>query len=937
MILFEGNIHMQRKSLYAAVAAIAVLVSALAPAGLAAQEAKGTLTGFVADVRSGDFVRHAGVEVVGAGKTVYTGVDGDYTVELPPGTYVVRFFFDGFIEKKEEFVTVTAGEATQVDAVLTPVGYGESVDVVAGAGDDVIATIEERRSATTISDSISKVEIANDTSSNAAGVLQRVTGVTVQNDFVFVRGLGERYSNTVINDALVPTPQPDRKVVPMDLIPSNLLQSVKILKTFTPDQPGEFSGGLVRLETIELPSAASLSLSYSIGWNDQTQGEAFLTYPGDRRDVFGFGLGRRELPDIIPQGERVVRGNIFVPGGFTPAELEQFGESFENVWSPVRGDARPEFSMSLSGGNTFGRLGVVAALGIKNEQHSQTERRAFYQIDSGGVLTPSSDYEYQVSEELARVGATANLAYRLSDNDKIFLKNLFTNQSTDEARIFEGLNTDRGNVLRNQRLRYVNERIFTSQLSGNHLFPRVGNVILNWRYTYSRATLDEPDLREALYERSPLTGELTYLDQNQSLFRLFNEMRENLREPAVDVSRFWFRDKATFNVKLGASYSNRDRTFDSRRFRFTPRGVFGLDLTAPPEDLLAPENIEPDRGFELREETRNTDHYDALQNITAGYAMGDLTYGHWRFIGGARVERSIQQVKTFEPFNESVATVNANLDDTDWLPSFGTVYAITPSMNVRAGFSRTVSRPQFRELSPFEFTDVTGGRSSVGNPTLERTLITNYDVRYELYFSPSELFAVSYFYKRLDDPIEAVVEPGANIRTSFRNAEEARNQGLEFELRKNLGFVWDRFATTSVAINYTFVDSTVEIGEQDRSIVTSLVRPLVGQSRHVFNANLVHEVPAWDFDARVFFNYQGERLTDVGSLGLPDIVEHGFPSLDVRFSKRFGLAGDRKPWTVDFEMENLLDRQHDERQGGLPFRVYRSGRDYSVGVSYNFF
>jgi hypothetical protein len=145
MILFEGNIFMQRKSLYAAVAAIAVLVSALAPAGLAAQEAKGTLTGFVADVRSGEFVRHAGVEVVGAGKTVYTGVEGDYTVELPPGTYVVRFFFDGFIEKKEEFVTITAGETTQIDAVLTPVGYGESVDIIAGAGDDVIATIEERR------------------------------------------------------------------------------------------------------------------------------------------------------------------------------------------------------------------------------------------------------------------------------------------------------------------------------------------------------------------------------------------------------------------------------------------------------------------------------------------------------------------------------------------------------------------------------------------------------------------------------------------------------------------------------------------------------------------------------------------------------------------------------------------------------------------------
>src|SRR6185369_8578955 len=206
--------------------------------------------------------------------------------------------------------------------------------------------------------------------------------------------------------------------------------------------------------------------------------------------------------------------------------------------------------------------------------------------------------------------------------------------------------------------------------------------------------------------------------------------------------------------------------------------LFGIDLTQTPEELLAPENIGPTRGFELREETRNTDHYDERQDITAGYLMGDVTLGKWRFIGGARVERSIQQVKTFEPFKESVPSVFANLDDTDWLPSIGAVYALTSSMNLRAGFSRTVSRPQFRELSPFEFTDVTGGRSSVGNPDLLRTLITNYDVRYEWYPAIDELVAVSYFYKNLDDPIEQIVEPGANIRTSFRNADRARNQGL---------------------------------------------------------------------------------------------------------------------------------------------------------------
>lgn len=900
-----------------------------------AQSGNGTLTGFIGDARSGNLIPQAGIEIVGTGKTVRTGVDGDYSVDLPAGSYSIRFFLDGFIEQTQQNVTITAGETTQVDAVLTPVGYGESVDVIATSGGDVVAALEDRKSATTISDSVSKAEISADTSSNAAGILQRVTGVTVQNDFVFVRGLGERYSNTVINDALVPTPQPDRRVVPMDLIPTALIQDVKILKTFTPDQPGEFSGGLVRLDTVELPQSASMVFSYSIGFNDQTQGKPFLSYPGGHLDFFGFGKNRRELPSIIPTSERVVRGNIFVPGGFTPSQLEVFGESFEQVWSPREQSSRPENSFNLSGGNTFGRLGIVAAIGVKNEPHTQTERRLFYQIDSGDRLTPNADYDYTVSEETARLGLTANLAYKLSDNNKIFWKNLYTNQATDEARVFEGFNTDRDRTIRNTRLRYVVERIETSQLSGTHLFPKLGNIIFNWRYTLSRATLDEPDLREVLFEKNPFTGEFQYRDENQSLFRLFNTMRENMREPAVDLSRFWFRDRFSFNVKFGAAYSNRDRTFDSRRFRFGPRSLFGLDLTLSPEELLSYDNIDDTRGFELREETRNTDHYDARQDITAGYAMGDVTFGKWRFIGGARVERSIQQVKTFEPFRAGVSGVFANLDDTDWLPSIGGVYAITPSMNVRAGFSRTVSRPQFRELSPFEFTDVTGGRSAVGNPDLLRTLITNYDVRYEWYYSQTELFAVSYFRKNLDDPIEQIVEPGANIRTSFRNAERAINQGLELEVRKNLGSIWSRFENASLNVNYTYVDSTVTIGEQEQSIVTSLERPLVGQSRNVFNANLLYEVPRWAFDTRLFFNYQGERITDVGSLGLPDIVEKGFPSFDARFSKRFG--GDSKRWGIEFEMENLLNRQHDERQGNLPFRVFRSGRDYSVGVTYNIF
>jgi outer membrane receptor protein involved in Fe transport len=909
---------------------LAVALSAVTPP--AAAQSHGRLTGFVYDARSGSVLAQAQVEIVGSTAVARTSVDGDYELSLPGGEYSVRYSATDFIPQTVEKVIVTSGKTTTQDVVLVPVGFGESIDIV--SGDDAISALEDRRAATTISDTLSKQELAADPASDAAGVLARVPGITVVDDYVFVRGLGERYSNTVMNDAILPTTEPDRRVVPMDLIPTALLQSVKVYKTFTPDQPGEFSGGLVQLETVEKPSNASLSGSFAIGFNSQTQGEPFWGYRGDSYDWLGFGISGRRLPATIPRYERAVRGNPFLPGGFTPDELQVMGRSFKNIWSPQPDHAQPNLSGNVSGGGTWGWFGFVGAIGLKNGRHSQLEQRNYYQIDLYG-LTPQSTYAYQNQESWARLGAAANATFELSDNHRIYWKNFLSNQATDEVRIFEGPNTDRGKVLRNSRLRYTVERIVTSQLAGSHVLPLLGNAILNWRYTYSRASLDEPDLREVLYEQNDLTGEFEYLDQTQSLFRMFNEMAENVREPGMDLTRTWMFDKASLTAKLGGSYSNRDRVFDSRRFRFTPRSVYSLDPTQPPEVLLAPENINPDTGFELREETRNTDHYDALQNIAAGYAMADLNAGKWRFIGGVRYERSIQRVNTFEPFEPSVPTVGANLDDSDWLPSLGIAYNLTAEMALRAGLSRTVSRPQFRELSPFEFTDVTGGRSVVGNPDLLRTTIDNYDLRWEWYFATGELLAVSGFYKRLNDPIETVIEPGANIRASYRNAQAARNAGLEVEMRQNLGRLWSSLDTVTVHFNYTFVNSKVSIGELENSILTSTERPLMGQSQNVLNAVLVHVVPSWDFESRVIFNYTGERISDVGSLGLPDVIEQGFAGLDVRFAKRFG--GERKPWSVEFEIENVLDRVHDTRQGGLGYQTYRSGRDFTTGVSYTFF
>jgi hypothetical protein len=922
------------------VVAILALVVGLAPGSTSGQQAARTSTGKIEGTvynfaNSAPLVK-ATIEIVGKEIKVQTGVDGFYSISVEPGTYSVRFSIEKFNEQTIDDVIVEAGKSKEQNAVLSPVGFGETMTVTAGNSDDIAAMIEERKSASTISDTISATEISKDTASSAAGILARAPGISVVDRFVFVRGLGERYSNTSLNDALLPTTEPDRKVVPMDLIPANLLQSVKILKTFTPDQPGDFSGGLVRLDTVEQPRTTTLSVSFSTGFNSLTQGKDFLTYPGGGyRDFFGFGRGSRVKPGGIPQTERLVRGNVFVPGGFTPPQLEAIGESFSNIWEPRVDKARPELGWSIAGGKSFGKFGLVGALSFKNELQSQVEARNFYQVAEGNVVVPQHTYDYTSSQETARLGGTLNLTYEVTPNHKLYLKNFLTNQATDETRIFQGFNDDRRTDLRNMRLRYIEERIGTSQVSGNHLVSWFGNSVFTWRYTYSRATLDEPDLRESLYEFNPSVDDFIYFNQTQSLFRLYNEMRENVREPAADWAKYWSFGGHSFNTKVGASYINRDRLFDSRRFRFAPRGTVGLDTSQSPEKLLIPQNIGQDTGFEIREETRSTDHYTALHNIGAAYVMADFTLKKWRFVGGARVERSEQVVQTFEPFRPDVEPVFADLDDTDILPSLGIAYALkNGNMNIRAAFSRTVSRPQFRELSPFEFTDVTGGRSTIGNPDIRRTLITNYDVRWEWFFAPSQLLALSVFHKDLNDPIEIVIEPTAQLRTSFRNVDKARNTGIEIETRKNIGDWWQLLRGFSINANYTYVRSRVDIGEQELSVLTTLERPLVGQAENVANVVLNHDLPEFNFEWRALFNYTGRRITDVGALGLPDLIEHGYPHLDLLFARRFGTE---RKIRAEFTIENLLNRKVDFRQANQAFRVYKTGRTFTFGVSYRIF
>jgi len=752
---------------------------------------------------------------------------------------------------------------------------------------------------------------------NAASAMQRVTGLSVVDDFVFVRGLGERYSNTTLNGAVIPTTQPDKKVVPLDLFPSGLIDSVQIAKSYSPDKSAEFAGGLVQIEPLKFPTGPTIDVSYGIGFNSNTTGEDLLGSLGGGRDWLGYDDGTRGLPSGLDKIVR--RGGIFTPDvGYTRPELEAIGERFRNSWSPVTRTGLPAQNVSAVLGNRFAnKVGLMVSYNQSYSESAQSEVQNYYRVSSG-QLSPFSEYNYEVASRRANVGAVGNLAFQFTPTNRITFENFYTHTGTDEARTFAGFNSDIDTDIQNERVYWTEEDLTSTSLSGEHFAQNISNSLFGWRFSYAKANRDEPDLREVLRERN---GDVFVLaDESQSGFRMFN----TLDDATTDVAGNWSMagtqwSSQPYQVKFGASYVDRTRDFESRRFRFVPLGFSGLDPTAPAEQLYTAANIGPN--FEIKEETRATDAYDASQTVTSFYAMTDLTLStSVRVVGGARIERFDQQVNTFDPFDLSDRVETANLENTDVFPALNFVFGVAPNQNIRVSYSQTVNRPEFRELAEFEFTDIVGGRAVVGNPDLTRALIQNVDARWEMFPGADQVVSASVFYKYFDDPIERIIQPTAQLRTSFTNADSARNVGIELEARQRFGE-----GNFMVGANYTFVDSSITLSPAAAQVQTSLERALAGQSKNLFN--VVFEAGSGGpVTGRVLYNFFGERISDVGAQGLPDIFEDSRGSLD------FILSGRVRGMTLKFSAENLTDEAYTFIQGGELQREFELGRSFQFGV-----
>ena len=916
--------------------------------GNGAQE--GRIVGRIVDESTAQPLSGVQVYLAEAQQGTITDVNGRYLIlRVSPGTHDLVAEMLGFTRKTVTGVVVEEGATISMDIALSPRAIEmEAITVSAEREQGSTAfLLDQRVGSVSLVDAVGSDQIRRAPDSDAADVAKRMTGVTVSNGkYVFIRGLGERYSQTSLNGSPLPSPEPEKEVVPLDLFPAGFLESLSAQKSYTPDQPADFSGGSVKIRTKDFPDrfAVRFGMSTSFNTNSQFQDE-FINYAGGGSDWLGFDDGTREFPGAARQ----IMGEV-LDGGRLPSDDAQritVAQSLRDagqVFAPDFKDTplNRSFDLSVGGRNDLfdeGEIGYFVA-GTYSDTYSRvdddTERKwrssAFDSL-TADLATPNVDYLFQRGTRNVSWGTIANLAVKPSPNHKITLRTT-ANLNTDvEGRTYTGENgEDIGGMVRNERSRYVQRLMMWGQLSGEHkLF---GNSRFDWRATLARADRDEPFLRETIYLQDN-DGAYRLLDFTESGRYFWSELIDDDMSAEFDW-RFPFqllsREAA---IKFGGAYRDRSRDFGARRLNWLFRGNTIEDLDGSLSSGTIVATAPGLNEFAIDEVVEPGDIYDATDERMAGYAMVELPLTNkLQAIFGARVETYDLALNSRTRFG--IDSTVANVSETNIVPALNLVYSLRNDIQIRAAASRTLDRPEFRELAPFQFTEATSLRQLKGNPELVPAEIVGGDLRVDWYPGIGEMISVGAFYKALTDPIEQVFVAAASSAYSFQNAEEATIVGLELDVQIRA----DRFARIlenfSLQGNFSWIDSEVTVKKDGIFQPTNLKRPLEGQAPYVLNAGINYTgLPG--IQAGVFFNRFGERVTAAGGSGLPDIYEKPRNALDATVS--FPLPRTQGV-RVKIKGTNLLDAEYlyEQEASGITRvqRTYSVGRTFSLGFSWDF-
>lgn len=886
-----------------------------------AQES-GRIVGRVIDGEKGTPIAGAVLEVVGTEIRGQSAIDGRYTLaNAPAGTVAVRARYIGYQPKVVEGIDVPAGGAATQDISLTVQAIQMEEITVAAAAErgTVNAALEEQRYARNVVSSITAEQISKSPDSDAGQAVQRVSGVTVQDGkYVFVRGLGERYTTTSLNGARIPSPEPEKKVVPLDLFPAGLLESITTSKTFTPDQPGDFSGAQVDLKTREFPARRTVTASVGVGLTAGATGSDMVRAPRTGGEWLGFGGSERSMPAVLRRA-----GDL---SGLTQAEVNQVTAAFRNSWNARQSPGQPNGSFGLSVGGedpVLGqRLGYVGSFtyGMSQETRDQ-EYRAQAQAQAGGRQTPYNEYSGSTGRVSVLWGGMANLSTRIGSGTKITLNNTYSRSADNEAKVLRGHDEEFDADLERTRLTFVERSVRSNQLAAEHGIG--ARHVLDWSVTSSSVSRDEPDRSDLAYTLANGRPDL-WFGAPRSANRTFSTLDESSWNLGGNYRLLLGPVANAATVKVGGAWRSTTRDADSRSYDILNYSLSPAQRSAPAEEIFDGDYAQAGR-FSLLPNA-NAGRYTADETILAGFGQIELPFGgRFRLIGGARVERWKLDLTTTNPFGLVIPVPHKR--NTDVLPALALNVALSENHTLRLSATRTVSRPEYREIAPVQSFDFAGFQITEGNSDLQRALVKNLDARWEWYPRSGELVSVGVFGKFFDQPIERAIKPiaGQDVIT-FINAEKANNYGVELELRKRLAFLGDGGNGFTLFTNTTLMRSEITPGNTATISLTEAQRPMVGQSTYVVNAGLTWLSVERSWSATVLYNVVGKRIIEAGGTPLPDTYELERHVVDFSLQAPFFLGASLK-----VDGKNLLDTPYRQQQGEVMRLRYKAGRSFGLG------
>lgn len=919
------------------VAIMAIAIATYMLVSSAAGANTGMIAGVVLDESSGRPVIGASVLVEGTSTGAACDLEGRYYIrDVPAGEHAVVVASVGFSKRVITGVKVQSGQTTTLDASLsTQATEIEKIEVTAErarATED--AVLIKRRSAASVTDGISAETIRRSGDSHAGEAIQRIVGVTAVDDKrLVVRGMAGRYSTVQLNGSPLPSPEPESREVPLDMFPGGMIQELITSKTFTPDKPASFTGGSVDLVTKDYPSRFTLNLSGTGTYNSATTGEPRLTFD---RTLNG-------LPDVVRDADLN-----------DPVQKESAGEALAlHQWTPSNGTTAPaNSSYSVSAGNRMALGDGGLTLGLMGSyvvNHSNSTKMGRYAEYRGGGERIGLDYKTEETVITDVQGGLMNVTLAINPSHQIAAKGLYNSREDSEARIGFGW-TEQTDSAMETRVRYIQREIKSLQVSGSHAVDWLAKSRVDWRLTGSQALRDEPMSRSNAYNVFHIDDQqyIQFDDGGLSGANIFT----SLADDDANVSLDWAlpMGKGGGEIKLGALHQAKDRNFQATRLIYFSQGG-RAPINGMAEDIFTTETIGPDRDqYGLRSATKAGDRYDVDDHNSAVYTMAQIPLlKRFRLIAGARFEDNEMTLHTDQNTGTGFDGI-VRLKTVDWFPMASVVWRATDRMNFRAVVSRTLARPEYRELAPYFFQDFSNGRAVRGNPDLTTSYIKNYDLRWEVFPRSGELMAVSYFRKDFTRPIESHADPAhggeSTAPLTWKNSASASSRGVELEARKSLGFVSELLQGLQVGGSVAIIDSKVEDSlisvETGEPTKVSTERPLTGESPYVINLIISYTQPNSGTDAALLYNAFGDRLVMVGAYASdPPYYEQTRHGLDFTFSQRV--------WqyvSLKFGAKNILDEDYVVTQtigvtqgaGARRSNVieqYEIGRSFSLGITWS--